>query len=72
MINALLWTSCRGLSTTGKKQELVVLAFSAIELNLPLVPSSVEIEKSILDTYKRLHTVGDVNLPNPLLISRHV
>ena len=60
------------MSTTGYKQELVALAFAAIELNLPLVPSTVEIEKSILDTYKRLHTVGDVNLPNPLLISRHV
>ena len=30
--------SCRGLSTTGNKQELVALAFAAIELNLPLVP----------------------------------
>ena len=60
--------SCRGLSTTGNKQELVALAFAAIELNLPLVPSSVEIEKSKLDTYKSLHTVGDVNLPDPLLI----
>lgn len=60
--------SQRGLSIGGNKQELVALAFAANTLNMPIIPTAVEIEKSKLECYKNLLKVGDVILPDPFLI----
>lgn len=63
-----LFLSQRGLSIGGNKQELVALAFAANTLNMPIIPTAVEIEKSKLECYKNLLKVGDVILPDPFLI----
>lgn len=49
-------------------QELVAIAFAANTLNMPIIPTAVEIEKSKLECYKNLLKVGDVILPDPFLI----
>lgn len=60
--------SQRGLSIGGNKQELVALAFAANTLNMPIILTAVEIEKSKLECYKNLLKVGGVILPDPFLI----
>ena len=58
----------RGLPTTGNKQELIALAFSASKLQMPVLPTAAEVEKSKEESYCALLKVGDVVLPDPLLL----
>ena len=57
-VNTLVdFLAVRGLKTSGKKVELVARAFSAVELNLPIVQSSEEQQAKINKEYEsRLKT----------------
>ena len=53
----------RGLKTTGKKAELVARAFSAVELNLPIIQSTEQQQVLLKDEYGK--KLARYDIPDP-------
>ncbi|KAK3108959.1 hypothetical protein FSP39_019796 [Pinctada imbricata] len=58
--------SCRGLSSSGNKEELIALAFAAHTMKIPPKQSALEKQISNNDTYTNLLKISQTKLPDPL------
>ena len=55
----------RGLTVTGKKEELVARVFVAVENNVPLVKTAVELEEDKKKSYAKKLVIDGRKIPDP-------
>eukprot|EP00795_Rhopilema_esculentum_P017920 gene17920-biopygen737 len=59
----------RGLTTSGRKAELIARVFVAAENNVPVVKSAEEVPMEINSEYKEKLNVGHIEIPDPLRLT---
>lgn len=62
------YIKARGYSSVGNKETLSALAFGLHTVNAPVKKTELELTHDKSLTYKSLLVVGDVSLPDPLLL----
>ena len=58
----------RNLKVSGSKPELIARVFVAVENNVQVVPTAVEIEENLESSYKQKLIVDDKTIPDPFKI----
>ena len=55
----------RNLKVSGSKNELISRVFVAVENNVPVVPTAVEIEENLAASYDKKLVFDDIKIPDP-------
>ena len=58
----------RNLKVSGSKNELISRVFVAVENNVPVVPTAVEIEENLAASYDKKLVFDDIKIPDPFKI----